>query len=259
VRIFGISCYFHDSAAALLSEGHLVAAAEEERFSRVKHDCSFPQRAIDFCLKAGGIPGRDLDYAVFFEKPFLKFERLMLSCLQGFPRSRRLFQEAMISWLGEKLWIRDMLARRLGLPHSRVLFNQHHLSHAASAFLCSPYDEAAILSVDGVGEWATATIGAGRGTQIRMLHEIRFPRSLGLLYNAFTAFLGFAVNEGEYKVMGLAPYGSRGACMMCGGSSTFTRTAASSCVWITSRFITRPEACSARGSNGYSERPAIRC
>ena len=207
MRILGVSCYFHDAAAALLSDGQLVAAAEEERFSRIKHDPSFPQRAIEFCLNSAGLEGKDLDYVVFFEKPFLKFERLLVSCLQGFPRSRRLFQEAMISWLGDKLWIKDLLARRLGLPHSRVLFSRHHLSHAASAFFCSPYEEAAILTIDGVGEWATAAIGVGRSTDIRLLEEIRFPHSLGLLYSAFTAFLGFEVNEGEYKVMGMAPYG----------------------------------------------------
>jgi len=207
VRILGVSCYFHDAAAALLLDGQLVAAAEEERFSRIKHDPSFPQRAVEFCLNSAGIEGKDLDYVVFFEKPFLKFERLLVSCLRGFPRSRRLFQEAMISWLGDKLWIKDLLAGRLGLPHSRVLFSRHHLSHAASAFFCSPYEEAAILTVDGVGEWATAAFGVGQGTDIRLLEEIRFPHSLGLLYSAFTAFLGFEVNEGEYKVMGMAPYG----------------------------------------------------
>jgi carbamoyltransferase len=206
--ILGVSCYFHDAAAALLRDGQLVAAAEEERFTRKKHDYSFPAQAIDYCLRAGGIPASALDYVVFFEKPFLKFERLLLTCMQTFPRSRRLFQEAMIPWLGDKVWIRHLLQRRLGLPPSRILFSEHHLSHAASAFLCSPFLEAAILTVDGVGEWTTATVGVGRGSEITLLEEIRFPHSLGLLYSAFTAFLGFEVNEGEYKVMGMAPFGA---------------------------------------------------
>ncbi len=205
--ILGISCYFHDAAAALLRDGQLVAATEEERFSRIKHDFSFPQHAIDFCLRAGGIRGADLDHVVFFEKPFLKFERLLLSTLQTFPRSRRVFREAMIAWLGDKLWIKQTLQRRLGVAPSRILFSEHHLSHAASAFFCSPFNEAAILTVDGVGEWATATFGVGKGTEIRLLKEIRFPHSLGLLYSAFTAFLGFEVNEGEHKVMGLSAFG----------------------------------------------------
>jgi len=205
--VLGVSCYFHDAAAALLRDGQLVAAVEEERFSRKKHDYGFPSSAIDFCLRTGGIPASALDYVVFFEKPFLKFERLLLTCMQTFPRSRRLFQEAMIPWLGDKMWIRHLLQKRLGLPPSRILFSEHHLSHAASAFFCSPFPEAAILTVDGVGEWTTATVGVGRGTEITVLEEIRFPHSLGLLYSAFTAFLGFEVNEGEYKVMGMAPFG----------------------------------------------------
>lgn len=206
--ILGISCYFHDAAAALLRDGRLVAAAEEERFTRKKHDYEFPHHAINFCLKAGGIRGADLDYVVFFEKPFVKFERLLLSAMQTFPRSHRVFREAMITWFGDKLWIRHLIQQRLGIPASKILFSEHHLSHAASTFLCSPFQEAAILTVDGVGEWTTATYGVGRGTDITLLHEIRFPHSLGLLYSAFTAFLGFEVNEGEYKVMGMAPFGT---------------------------------------------------
>jgi carbamoyltransferase len=206
--ILGISCYFHDAAAALLRDGQLVAAAEEERFTRKKHDYDFPRHAIDFCLEAGGIPGSALDYVVFFEKPFVKFERLLLSCMQTFPRSRRLFQEAMITWLCDKIWIRHLIQSRLGLPAERILFSEHHLSHAASAFFCSPFPEAALLTVDGVGEWTTAAMGVGRGTDIRLTKEVRFPHSLGLLYSAFTAFLGFEVNEGEYKVMGMAPFGT---------------------------------------------------
>ncbi|HWQ54832.1 MAG TPA: carbamoyltransferase N-terminal domain-containing protein [Bryobacteraceae bacterium] len=205
--VLGISCYFHDAAAALLADGRLIAAAEEERFSRRKHDFSFPDHAIEFCLTTAGIRAADVDYVVFFEKPFVKWERLLVSCLEAFPHSRRVFQEAMVSWLADKLWIKHLIQQRLGVPAARILFSEHHLSHAASAFLCSPFEDAAILTVDGVGEWATAAIGVGRGTDVRLLEEIQYPHSLGLLYSAFTAFLGFEVNEGEYKVMGLAPYG----------------------------------------------------
>src|SRR4030065_234657 len=208
MQILGLSCYFHDAAAALFRDGMLIAAAEEERFSRKKHDYEFPQNAIDFCLRTGGIKGADLNYVVFFEKPFVKFERLLLSPMQTFPRSLRLFREAMITWFGDKLWIKHLLQKRLGVPPSKILFSEHHLSHAASAFFCSPFEEAAILTVDGVGEWTTAAIGIGRGTEITLLKEIRFPHSLGLLYSAFTAFLGFEVNEGEYKVMVMAPFGT---------------------------------------------------
>jgi carbamoyltransferase len=207
VLVLGVSCYFHDAAAALLRDGQLVAAAEEERFSRKKHDYGFPQNAIDFCLRTAGIKATDLDYLVFFEKPFLKFERLLLTSMQTFPRSLRVFREAMLTWLGDKIWIRHLIQNKLGLPGDKILFSEHHLSHAASSFLCSPFDEAAILTIDGVGEWTTASIGVGKGTQVRLLKEIRFPHSLGLLYSAFTAFLGFEVNEGEYKVMGMAPFG----------------------------------------------------
>src|SRR6476660_2521339 len=207
MNILGISCYFHDASAALLQDGRLIAAAEEERFTRKKHDYEFPQHAIDFCLKAGGIEAAELDYVAFFEKPFIKFERLLLSSMQTFPRSHRVFREAMITWFGDKLWIKTLIQKRLGVPASKILFSEHHLSHAASAFLCSPFEEAGILTVDGVGEWATASMGMGKGTDVKLLKEIRFPHSLGLLYSAFTAFLGFEVNEGEYKVMGMAPYG----------------------------------------------------
>ena len=206
--ILGISCYFHDASSALLRDGRLIAAAEEERFTRKKHDYEFPQRAIDFCLRLGGLQAADLDYVVFFEKPFLKFERLILSSLQTFPRSHRVFREAMVTWLGDKLWIKHLIQNRLGVPSSKVLFSEHHLSHAASAFFCSPFEEAAILTVDGVGEWATASFGVGKDREIKLFGEIRFPHSLGLLYSAFTAFLGFEVNEGEYKVMGMAPFGT---------------------------------------------------
>jgi len=208
--ILGISCFYHDSAAALLRDGQLIACAEEERFTRKKHDFGFPHRAIDFVLRRGGVRGPDLDYVVFYEKPFVKFERILMSVFQTFPSSYKVFREAMVTWLVHKdgkLWIKNYLREYLGVEEKKILFSEHHLSHAASAFFCSPFQEAAILTVDGVGEWATATMGAGKGTEIRILKEIHFPHSLGLLYSAFTAFLGFEVNEGEYKVMGMAPYG----------------------------------------------------
>jgi len=214
VRILGVSCYYHDAAAALLANGLLVAAAEEERFTRVKHDFSFPERAIAFCLRQGGIRAADLDFVVFYEKPFSKFERLMLSTLQTFPRSWRVFREAMLAWLGDKLWIKSRLQEHLGVVPDKILFVEHHLSHAASALFCSPFAEAAILTIDGVGEWTTTALGRGKAdwdgrgrNEILLQEELRFPHSLGLLYSAFTAFLGFEVNEGEYKVMGMAPYG----------------------------------------------------
>lgn len=206
--ILGISCFFHDAAAALLKGGVLVAAAEEERFSRRKHDYEFPMHAIEYVLRSEGITAGDLDHVAFFENPFLKFERILMTSLQGFPRASRLFREAMITWLPDKLWISALITERVGVPRDRILFSEHHLSHAASAFFCSPFDEAAVLTVDGVGEWATATKGTARGNDIRLTREIRFPHSLGLLYSTFTAFLGFEVNEGEYKVMGMAPYGT---------------------------------------------------
>ena len=208
MQILGISCYFHDAAAALFRDGQLIAAAEEERFTRKKHDYEFPQNAIDFCLRTGGIQAGDLDYVVFFEKPFIKFERLLLSSMQTFPQSHKVFREAMVTWFGDKLWIKHLIQNRLGLPPSKIIFSEHHLSHAASAFFCSPFEEAAILTVDGVGEWTTASFGIGKGTDIKLFKEIRFPHSIGLLYSAFTAFLGFEVNEGEYKVMGMAPFGT---------------------------------------------------
>jgi carbamoyltransferase len=211
--ILGISCFYHDSAAALLQDGMLVAAAEEERFSRIKHDYGFPAQAIAFCLQQAGIRGEELDYVVFYEKPLVKFERILMSTLGSFPRSWRTFGEAMIAWMGDKLWMKSLLAEQIGIPADRILFVEHHLSHAASAFLATPYDEAAILTLDGVGEWTTTTMGYGRASwddganEIVLTHEQRFPHSLGLLYSAFTAFLGFRVNNGEYKVMGMSPYG----------------------------------------------------
>ena len=207
MRILGISCFYHDAAAALLVDGRLVAAAEEERFSRIKHDNRWPQRAIDFCLATADLRPDDLDCVVFYEKPLLKFERVLLSAVATVPRSLRYFREAMISALLDRLWVKAKLRGRFGLPGKRLLFCEHHLSHAASAFYCSPFAAAAVLTVDGVGEWTTAALGVGEGTTLRLTDELRFPHSLGLLYSAFTAWLGFEVNEGEYKVMGLAAYG----------------------------------------------------
>jgi carbamoyltransferase len=214
--ILGISCFYHDSAVALIEDGKLVAAAMEERFSRKKHDNNFPAQAIAFCLKQAGITGADLDYAVFYEKPLVKFERILLTALNTFPQSAGVWREAMSSWLKEKLWIKNIIQKEVGVQYDRVLFCDHHMSHAASAFFASPFKEAAVLTVDGVGEWTTTTLGqaasvwAGDGAGqnvISLFHEERFPHSLGLLYSTFTAWLGFAVNNGEYKVMGMAPYG----------------------------------------------------
>ncbi|MDA0711851.1 MAG: hypothetical protein O3B73_16760, partial [bacterium] len=205
--VLGISCYYHDAAAALLHNGDLVAAAEEERFSRKKHDSDFPSGAIAFCLDEAGIEARDLDFVVFYEKPFEKFERILMTTLQTYPKAWTVFRESMATWLVDKLWVRQAIRSELGIDKEKILFTPHHLSHAASSFFASPYEEAAIMTLDGVGEWATATCGVGRGTDIALTKEIRFPHSLGLLYSAFTAFLGFEVNEGEYKVMGMAPYG----------------------------------------------------
>jgi carbamoyltransferase len=207
MNVLGISCYYHDAAAVLLQDGQLIAAAEEERFSRIKHDFGFPHNAIQFCLESGGIKGGDVDYAIFYEKPFRKFDRILMTVLQTYPLSYKVFRESMITWMIDKLWVGSKIAAELGVPRDRVLFCEHHMSHAASAFLCSPFDEAAILTVDGVGEWATASYGVGRGNDFEILKELRWPDSIGLLYSAFTYFTGFKVNSGEYKVMGLAPYG----------------------------------------------------
>jgi carbamoyltransferase len=208
MHILGVSCYYHDAAAALLRDGQLIAAAEEERFSRVKHDFAFPAKAIRFCLQEAKIDGKDLDYVVFFEKPFRKLDRILASVLQTYPQSWKVFRESMIGWMLDKLWVAGTLQSELGVSREKILFSDHHLSHAASAFLCSPFEEAAILTVDGVGEWQTAASGVGRDTKIQLTKQIEFPHSLGLLYSTFTAFLGFEVNEGEYKVMGMAPYGT---------------------------------------------------
>ena len=204
--ILGLSCFYHDAAACLLRDGQIVAAAEEERFSRKKHDSGFPDHAVRYCLEAGGITADELDYVVFYEKPMLKFERIAASYAATFPRSRGVFVRAMRSWLGEKLWVRGHIRRRLGFG-GPILFGEHHLSHAASAYFPSPYADAAIVTADGVGEWDSATVGIGHGLKVELTEEIHYPHSLGLLYSAFTAYLGFEVNEGEYKVMGMAAYG----------------------------------------------------
>jgi len=207
MHILGLSCYFHDASAAILRDGQLLAAAEEERFSRIKHDFGFPARAVEFCLREAGIRGADLDYVAFFEKPFVKFDRILQTAFAEVPKSAAVFRQAITAWLLDKLWVKNRIRETVGIADDRILFAEHHQSHAASAFFCSPFDEAAILTVDGVGEWATATTGRGRDRAVTLTHEIHFPHSLGLLYSAFTAFLGFEVNEGEYKVMGMAPYG----------------------------------------------------
>jgi carbamoyltransferase len=204
--VLGISAYYHDSAACLLVDGRIAAAAQEERFTRIKHDERFPSHAVAYCLKEGGLTIDEIDAIGFYEKPLVKFERLLESYLASAPRGLRSYLMAMPLWLGQKLWMADGIQRELGTS-KKILFGDHHESHAASAFYPSPFEEAAILTIDGVGEWNTSSIGHGRGSEIVMLREMRFPHSVGLLYSAFTYFTGFKVNEGEYKVMGLAPYG----------------------------------------------------
>jgi carbamoyltransferase len=207
VRILGISAYYHDSAACLVEDGRIVAAAQEERFTRKKHDAGFPNRAVEYCLAEAGLSDVSrVDHVAFYDKPLLKFERLLETYLRFAPRGVASFMLAMPVWLKKKLWMRQDIAEALGWE-GPVVFPEHHESHAASAFFPSPYESAAILTIDGVGEWATASLGVGEGNRIRILKEIHFPHSLGLLYSAFTYFTGFKVNSGEYKLMGLAPYG----------------------------------------------------
>jgi carbamoyltransferase len=206
-HVLGVSCFYHDSAAALLRDGEIVAACQEERLSRKKHDSGFPSRAVRYVLKEGGISPDQLDAVGFYDKPLLKFERMLSTYVATFPRSFSSFRKAIPVWLHEKLWVPSLIRKELAPYKGPILFAEHHMSHAASCFLVSPFEEAAILTVDGVGEWATATFATGRGTDIQMFKEIRFPHSLGLLYSAFTYYLGFKVNSAEYKVMGLAPYG----------------------------------------------------
>ncbi len=211
--ILGISAFYHDSAAVLLLDGEVEAAAQEERFSRVKHDASFPRGAVGYVLQEAGLDLGDLTAVAFYDKPYLKFERLLETYHAFAPQGLGSFLSAVPVWVKEKLFMRKLLAdelRRFGKAKPKVLFPEHHLSHAASAFYPSPFEEAAILTVDGVGEWATTTICSGRGKDVTVHRELHFPHSLGLLYSAFTAYCGFKVNSGEYKLMGLAPYGHAG-------------------------------------------------
>ncbi|MBI5094502.1 MAG: carbamoyltransferase [Candidatus Hydrogenedentes bacterium] len=206
MKILGISAFYHDSAAALVVDGDIAAAAQEERFSRKKHDPRFPAHAVEYCLDEAGLEINDVDYVVFYDKPFVKFERLLMTYLGVAPAGLRSFYQQMPSWLKEKIFMRSTIRRNLGYK-GQVLFTTHHQAHAASAFFPSPFEEAAIITLDGVGEWATSTYGVGRGNKIEILKQLNFPHSLGLLYSAFTYFTGFKVNSGEYKLMGLAPYG----------------------------------------------------
>ena len=206
--VLGISAYFHDSAAAIFKNGILIAAIEEEKLSRIKHDYNFPENAIKFCLDQAKITSEELDYIVFYEKPFIKFERIIKTVIWSFPKSFLLFLESMKNWLFDKLWVSNVIQTKLNVSRDKIVFSSHHLSHAASTFYCSPFEKSAILTFDGVGEWATTTFSEGNKNNIIMKKEIRFPHSLGLIYSVFTAFLGFEINEGEYKVMGMAPYGS---------------------------------------------------
>jgi carbamoyltransferase len=212
MRILGISAFYHDSAAALIDDGRIVAAAQEERFTRRKHDAAFPHHAIAYCLGEAGVAADEVDHVVFYDKPFLKFERLLETYVALAPRGFRSFQMSIPLWLKEKLFqkslLRDELEKFSGnFDVSRLLFCEHHLSHAASAFYPSPYESAAVLTMDGVGEWATTSAAMGNGKTLEIFQEIHFPHSLGLLYSAATYYTGFKVNSGEYKVMGLAPYG----------------------------------------------------
>jgi len=208
MHILGISAYYHDSAACLVRDGEIIAAALEERFSRIKHDYSFPARASEYCLKEAGIRPGQIDLVAFYDKPWIKFERLMETYLAFAPRGIRSFLIAMPLWLKKKLWVSELIKKELAGYAGKILFPEHHQSHAASAFFPSPFDRAAILTMDGVGEWATASWGIGVDNKIVLQYELQFPHSLGLLYSAFTYYAGFKVNSGEYKLMGLAPYGT---------------------------------------------------
>jgi carbamoyltransferase len=209
--VLGISAYFHDAAAALVVDGEVVAAAQEERFSRIKHDAELPVLATRFCLEEAGLTMADVDHVVFYEKPLKKFERILVTHLREFPRSLPQFHRSLGTWLGKRLWLKSDLCKRLGCAPEQLLFSEHHLSHAASAFFCSPFERAAVLTVDGVGEWATTSLfraaSTAQGSSLELVQELHFPHSIGLLYSALTAYLGFEVNEGEYKVMGLSAYG----------------------------------------------------
>ncbi|PYJ30056.1 MAG: hypothetical protein DMF24_04980 [Verrucomicrobia bacterium] len=206
MNILGLSAFYHDSAACLVRDGKIIAAAQEERFTRKKHDASFPEHAVRYCLREGGISVNELGCVAFYEKPFLKFDRILHTYLAYAPAGLKSFLMAIPLWIRERIWMKELIRRELGCD-CKFFFPEHHESHAASAFFPSPFSEAAILTIDGVGEWTTTTYGVGRGNQIEMLAELHFPHSLGLLYSAFTYFTGFKVNSGEYKLMGLAPYG----------------------------------------------------
>lgn len=213
MRILGISAFYHDSAAALVVDGKIVAAAQEERFTRKKHDASFPKQAIGYCLREAGVNLSEVDHVVFYDKPFIKFERLIETYLSFAPKGFTSFSKAMPVWLSEKLFQKSLLTKKLmaidsAFDQGRLLFTEHHISHAASAFYPSPFDKALVLTMDGVGEWCTTSVGLGNGTDLNIMREIHFPHSLGLLYSAFTYYTGFKVNSGEYKIMGLAPYGT---------------------------------------------------
>ena len=204
--ILGISAFYHDSAACLVKDGIIIAAAQEERFTRKKHDHTFPANAIQYCLKEAGIEGIDLDYVAFYDKPFLKFERILETYLSFAPMGIKSFLTAMPLWIKKKIWIKELIKDELNY-NGKIIFPEHHESHAASAFFPSPFQEAAFITMDGVGEWSTSSFGVGKGNKIELLADIQFPHSLGLLYSAFTYYTGFRVNSGEYKIMGLAPYG----------------------------------------------------
>ncbi len=208
MKILGISAFYHDSAACLVCDGEIIAAAQEERFTRKKHDAEFPAQAVKYCLQAGGgLTPEDLDIVIFYDKPLVKFERLLQTYMAYTPRGLKSFIKAMPTWIKQKLWTKDLIQEELGGYKGKLLFTEHHESHAASAFFPSPFQEAAVLTMDGVGEWATASFGVGKDNRVDILEEIIFPHSLGLLYSAFTYYAGFRVNSGEYKLMGLAPYG----------------------------------------------------
>lgn len=206
MKILGISAFYHDSAACLIEDGRILAAAQEERFTRKKHDSAFPTQAVEFCLKSAGTTIDQIDYVAFYEKPFIKFERLLETYMAYAPHGIASFIKAMPQWIKKKLWIKDLIETELKFK-GKIIFPDHHESHAASAFFPSPFQSAAFLTADGVGEWATASFGVGKDNQLKFMSEIRFPHSLGLLYSAFTYYCGFRVNSGEYKLMGLAPYG----------------------------------------------------
>jgi carbamoyltransferase len=248
-RILGLSAFYHDSAACLVEDGRIVAAAQEERFTRKKHDEAFPARAVDYCLREGGISLTDIDLVGFYEKPFVKFERLLETYLTYAPSGLTSYLKAMPLWLGDKLWMADDIRRHLEGYTGEILFGEHHESHAGSAFFPSPFENAAVVTIDGVGEWATSSIGVGRGNTLDLIHELRFPHSVGLLYSAFTYFTGFKVNSGEYKVMGLAPYGSPKYVDRIKEHLVHIRDDGS--IWLNMEYFTYPQALTMTGE-GFS-------